>query len=375
MTDTAAGSASSTASAGAFVGTFALVLAAIIALFAIDTILSRTDRAASRAEALRLFEDGERLQAQGQMRNALERLRSAVAAERQNPRYQRGLAAALLAAGRPADAQSVLADRLQHDPTDAEASLMMARALEREGETRQAIAFYHRSIFGDWSEAERAHRVEARFELVGLLAAEHAREELVAELLPLESEAPADPATRKRIAHLFLAAGSPSHAVAIFRELARQDRTDADAYAGLGDAELQQGDYRSARRAYATALTLRPGDQGIASHLDLCDRALALDPTQRGVTPSEQYRRSGALLGLTVAAVDSCTRTVRAPAPSLLDSARAALAWPAPAASAQGAAAETRANLAERIWQARPPACPVPPWAKPAELVLTKLAD
>jgi tetratricopeptide (TPR) repeat protein len=156
----------------------------------------------------------------------------------------------------------------------------------------------------------------------------------------------------------------------------RQDRTDADAYAGLGDAELQQGDFRSARRAFATALTLRPGDERIASRLDLCDRALALDPTQRGVAASEQYRRSGALLELTVAAVDSCTRTALVtPQSSLLDSARDALAWPVPAASSQDAAAEARANLAERIWQYRPPACPVPPWAKPAELVLTKLGD
>jgi predicted Zn-dependent protease len=131
MTDASSRAVSYAGSAGVFVGTFALILAAITALFAVDTILSQTDRAASRAEARRLFEEGERLQAQGEMRDALERLRSAVAAERQNPRYQRGLAAALLAAERPADAQSVLADRLQHDPTDAEASLMMARALAR----------------------------------------------------------------------------------------------------------------------------------------------------------------------------------------------------------------------------------------------------
>jgi tetratricopeptide (TPR) repeat protein len=364
------------ASAGAFVATFALVFAAIAALFAIDTFLAEKDQAASRTEARRLFDEGERLQAKGDMLEAVERLRSAVSAERRNPVYQRGLAAALVAAGRLGDAQTVLSERLQHDPTDAEASLLMARTLAREGETRQAIAFYHRAIFGEWGEPQRPHRVEARFELVELLAAEHARQELLAELLPLESEAPRDPATRKRIARLFLVAGSPSQAIAIFRNVVRADRGDADGYAGLGEAELQQGNYRSARRAFATALTLSPGDPTIASRLDLCDRVLALDPTQRGVGAAEQDRRSAALLGLAVAALDSCAGPGPATdGPALLDSARTALARPARGGIAPEAAVEARVNLAERIWQARPPACPVPPWAKPAELVLEKLAD
>jgi tetratricopeptide (TPR) repeat protein len=364
------------ASAGAFVATFALIFAAIAALFAADTFLADKDRAASRAEARRLFEEGKQLQANGDMREALERLRSAVGAERQNPVYQRGLAAALLAAGRLSDAQVVLTERLQRDPTDAEGSLMMARTLAREGKTRQAIAYYHRAIFGEWGESARARRVEARFELVRLLAAEHARQELLAELLPLESEAPPDAATRKRIARLYVVAGSPSRAIAIFRELVRLDRNDADAYEGLGEAELQQGSYWSARRAFASALALRPGDQRIASRLDLCDRALALDPTQRGVGASEQLRRSAALLELAVAAVDSCTGPgLATPPPALLDSARGVLARPAPASSSQDTATETRVNLAQRIWRARPSACPVPSWARPAELVLSKLTD
>ncbi len=355
--------------------TFALIFAAIAALFAVDTLLAERDRAASRAEARRMFEEGARLQAKGDMPEALERLRSAVAAERQNPAYQRGLAAALLAAGRLSDAQTVLNERLQHDPTDAEASLVMARTLAHERRTREAIAFYHRAIFGDWDDSQRARRVAARFELVDLLAVLHARQELLAELLPLESDAPRDPATRRRIARLFLVAGSPAHAIAIFSELVRLDRGDADGYQGLGEAELQQGSYRSARRAFALALALRPGDQRIAARLDVCDRALALDPTQRGVGTSEQYRRSAALLELTVAAVDSCGPSLPVPPAALIDSARAALARPVPAAASRDTAVDMRVSLAERVWQARPPACPVPPWARPAELVLAKLAD
>jgi len=376
MTETASTPGSPAVSAGAFVGTFALILAAIAGLFAIDTILAQTDRAANRAEAHRLFDEGERLQAQGEMHEALERLRSAVAAERDNPMYQRGLAAALLTANRPGDALAVLAERLQHDPTDAEASLMMARALVREGKTRQAIAFYHRAIFGDWSPAQRAGRVEARFELVRVLAAEQAREELLAELLPLESEAPSDHATRIRIAQLFLSASAPARAAEIFAQLVRQDRHDAAAYAGLGEAELQQGSYRSARRALAAALALRPGDPRIAGRLDLCERVLALDPTQRGIGIRAQYARSVALLGLTVAAADSCAASGGGPSPAaLLDSARAALGRPLPGGPSADEAVDAQVNLAVRLWQSRPPRCPTPASARAAELLVTKLAD
>jgi tetratricopeptide (TPR) repeat protein len=375
MTETASGPGS-LASAGAFVGTFALIFAAIAGLFAIDTFLADRDHAASRAEARRLYEEGERLQAKGDLPVAVERLRGAVSAERMNPAYQRGLAAALIAAGRTADAQTVLSERLQHDPTDAESSLMMARTLARQGQTRQAIAFYHRAIFGDWDEPRRAHRVGARFELVALLAAQHGGEELLAELLPLETEAPDDPATRSRIARLFLAAGSPARAITIFRDLARRDPRDADAFEGLGEAELQQGDYRSARPAFAAAHELRPGDRNISDRLELCDRALALDPAKRGVGAAERYRRSNELLKLTVAAVDSCaTLGLTAPAPALLDSAKDVLTRPVAAASSPEEGTEAQVNLAERVWRMRPAACSVPPWARPAELVLAKLAD
>src|SRR5690349_10023603 len=139
MTESAPRIGSAAASAGAFLGTFALIFAGIEGLFAVDTFLADQDRAASRTEARRLFEEGERLQAQGDLRVAVERLRGAVAAERQNPVYQRSLAGALIAAGRTSDAQTLLSERLQHDPGDAESSLMMARTLVRQGEAREAI--------------------------------------------------------------------------------------------------------------------------------------------------------------------------------------------------------------------------------------------
>jgi tetratricopeptide (TPR) repeat protein len=377
MADTGHAYRSAAASAGSFVGTFALILAAIAALFVIDTFLAERERAASRSEARRLFEEGRQLERQGAAAEAVDRLRSAVSAERQNPVYQRALAAALLSAGKPAEAKVVLTERLQHDPTDAEASLIMARALVVERKLPQAIAFYHRAIYGQWDDRQAGNRLQARFELVELLAREDARQELLAELLPLQSEAPRDVRTRKRVARLFIAAGSPARAAEIFRNIVRLDAGDADAYAGLGEAELLRGNYRTARADFVRALKLRPGDRDIAARLELCDRVLALDPTQRGIGTAEQYRRSLTLLDLTVRAFDGCaTPGAAMPDQAALDSARARIAQGVSAVRLSEAG-ERNLDLGEQVWQARRRVCsgPVPVAEKPVELVLDKLAQ
>lgn len=48
-----------------FLGTFALLFLAIAAVFVIDTSLARMEKSESRAEADRLFQDGQRLDREG----------------------------------------------------------------------------------------------------------------------------------------------------------------------------------------------------------------------------------------------------------------------------------------------------------------------
>jgi tetratricopeptide (TPR) repeat protein len=352
-----------------------LIFTAIAGLFALDTFLADRERAANRSEARRLLKEGLQLMDRGAMPDAVDRLRSAVSAERENPVYQRALAAALVTAGEWDDAEAVLTERLQHDPLDAEASLLMARALAGEGDTRQAIAFYHRAIYGQWGAGAGGGRIRARFELVDLLASTHDPPELLAELLPLQTEAPTDVRTRKRIARLFIAAGAPTRAIEIFGDVVRRDRHDADGYAGLGEAELQLGNYRSACRHFATAVKLGGDDRPAEARLELCTRVLALDPTQRGLGPVEQHRRSRDLLAATLEAFENCTGPGPHPAqPPLADSARAALARPAPPSPTAGAV-EENLDLAERLWRLRTPPCPMSPSGLAADLLLQRLAE
>ncbi|MEO8090328.1 MAG: tetratricopeptide repeat protein [Gemmatimonadales bacterium] len=365
------------ADAASFLGTFALTFLAIAGLFAIDLFLAKIDRAESRSEARHLFQEGTRLAAQGQPFEAVDRFRGAVSTERSNPTYQRALAAALLSAGKVPEAQGVVADRLRHDPADAEASEIMAQALVREGKLPQAISYYHRAIYGQWDGEAARNRVRARFGLVDVLARQDSRQDLLAELLPLQREAPDDVATRKRIARLFVAAGSPTRAIEIYRDILRHDRDDADAYAGLGEAEFERGNYRTALADFTTAAGLKPDSPEIAAGLARSNQVLRLDPTQRGLSLDERYRRSFGLLGLILQAADSCfgpaaVDSVR----TLADTARAVAKQRRPPTPTYSTV-ERNLDLAVRLWQARWRECPspVPESERPLALVLDRVAQ
>ena len=212
------------ASAQTFLVTFALVFAAIAGLFLFDSFLAGVQQRAGRAEAAARYREGEALLARGDARRAVERLKAASAIERTNSRYALALGEALLQAGKGEEAAAVLQPVLERDPDNGAASLAMARVLRAAGRPGDAISFYHRAIFGHWAGVEAVERTRVRLELVDFLAARGARQELLAELLPLESESPADSMLQRRRAHLFISAGSPARAAALFRAMLRPGR-------------------------------------------------------------------------------------------------------------------------------------------------------
>jgi tetratricopeptide (TPR) repeat protein len=283
----------------------------------------------------------------------------------------------MLAEGKVTDAQAVAAARLQQEPTDAAASLLVARALVREGKPREAVSYYHRAIYGQWDQNPARNRMQSRFELVELLAKLGAQRELLAELLPLQDEASTDLATRRRIAHLFLEAGAPSRAIEIYRDLLRKEKNDAESYAGLGEAELAQGNYRDAQADFTVAARLAPADSSIAHRLVVAKQVIELDPTRRGLGADERYRRSVELLRLTLQVTDSCLGADSVQASrTVLDSARAAVTSRR-RADARGNGVDANLDLAERVWELRREQCPAVPVEEeePVALVLERVAQ
>jgi tetratricopeptide (TPR) repeat protein len=262
-----------------------------------------------------------------------------------------------MAAGKLEDAESNLRDLLQSDPVDGLASLLLAHVLEREARYTEAISYFHRAIYGHWTQDPDGHRLSTRFELIDVLARRKSREELLAQLLAVADEAPGDLETRTRIGHLFLAAGSPSKAGDVFGAVLRDRPHDPDALAGLGETEFANGNYRSAQKDFSAALQLNPNDRNVRQRLDVSNEVIMLDPTIRGLTPEERFPRSRELLNQMIEESNACLSSTARPAmKQLLDNAQKKFDERV-RLSRQDEASETYLDLAEQLWQASKEAC------------------
>ncbi len=360
------------ANASVFLATIAGIIVLIVLLLSFDLFLAGLDRRESAARAAAEYSAGLTLLGEGRAPDAAERFGNAVSIDRTNVGYSLALADAMLQEGKVTDAEATLRALLDRAENDGAVNLTMARVMVREGtgHTDEAKAYFHRAIFGRWGADSVARRRQTRFELIDLLAKSGSSRELLAELLPFE-EVPADSVDlRRRLGGLFLQAGSPARAAAMFREVLRRDPQDADAYAGMGEAALAGGNFRTARADFAEAARLRPDDSKIASRRALADTVLALDPTERGIGASEQYARSRVLLARTVDDVGSCGSPVGA----LADSARQMVARPPKPARAD-VLAEAMLSLAIDVWDARPAPCRTPRNDEALRLVHEHLAQ
>jgi tetratricopeptide (TPR) repeat protein len=359
-----------------FLGTFGLTFLAIAALFVVDTFLAKMDRTESDVQAARLFQEGQSLILRGNNTQAIDRLSDALEIERGNRDYLRTLAEAQLAAGKMSYAQTTLSDLLASDSADGQASLLMGRVLAKEGKFDESISYYHRAVYGHWKQNEQENRRRARLELIDLLAQQKSRQELLAELLVAQENAPKDVASRMRIGELFLQAGSPTRAASLFRDILHDEPNNGGAYRGAGDAEFAQGNYREAAKDFQNAIRLAPDDTQARHQLYVSNEIMALDPTPRELNADEHFRRSLKLVEIASSDISECLRQDPSPElQKLLGQADAAQKAHVNAAH-ERELSEGNLELAEKIWQAGKKECKAPPAAdSPLSLVLTKLAQ
>lgn len=363
------------ASTSRFIATFAIILLSIAGLLAADTVLARVDRRESQAHAASLYREGAALLARGDVRGAIDRLTAAVESERDNVTYQLALAQAMLAGGRPQDAETTLLEVLKTAEIDGAANMAMARVLTRQARYEEAKAYYHRAIYGRWGADSVPARATARFELIDLLARRQDNEALVAELLPFQVTPPADVALRRRIGRLFTQAGSPARGAAMFRDILRDHPRDADAYAGLGQADLALGNLHAAHAEFGTAARFAPGDAVAKAGLMAVDSAISLNPVEVGLSIAEREARAGRLLAMTVSALSKCSRWPPAEVVEARDSA-VRLSAPVPGRRMSLARVDSMTGLAVDLWKSRPSTCAtsVAPGQGPLQAVLVRIA-
>jgi tetratricopeptide (TPR) repeat protein len=362
-----------TASTSEFVLTLALTLVAILVLIVADTALARVDRQATRATAADEYRVGVNLINHKRLPDAIEHLRTAATLDRERPVYTVALAQAVLAQGRALDAEQMLIPLLERDATDGGANLAMARVLAKQTRIDESKSYYHRAIYGIWPGDAARSRAIARFELIDLLAQTGARQELLAELLPIEDESPEDTVVRKKIANYFVLAGSPARASDIYRDLLRKNPQDADAYVGLGRAALSLGNYPVARSHFLAAQKIAPDDSSIVRTIKLADSVIALDPTQRGLGLDEQVRRSRQLVQMTIRSAHKCLDVEAPPVGAALDSVARSLATTGAVSRSQ--AIDENISLAGALWRMREGRCTARPDDEALALVQDRIAQ
>ena len=204
------------------IGVVLAVAGVIAGLAALDESLERAEQVEMAAQAQKAYALGSRLLAAGRATDAVDALRRAHGMERESSTYELQLIAALTAAGKSEEAEPLMNEVLDEDRNAGPANLIAARLRVKEGKIADAEAYYHRAIYGSWPLDAPAHRIAARVELIELLLSKNQKEDLLAELLPLEAEAKNDPAIEPRLAEWFAQAGAPDRAAEVDRRLARQ---------------------------------------------------------------------------------------------------------------------------------------------------------
>jgi tetratricopeptide (TPR) repeat protein len=358
-------------------GLMIAIVVSMGALWGIDVFLARTERLEVSGEARRDYEAGSALLTEGRATDALDPLRKAHALDRSNREYALRLAGALMATGNLDDAGRLLADSLEHNPNDGETNLTEARLLVREGDWENAFAHYHRAIYGSWGSQGRSKppspQNAARLELADLLAQRGLQKDLLAELLPLETEAGNDFETLRRIARLYLIAGAPGRAEPVYRAVLRDHANDPGLYSGLGDAELALGNYRVAEAAFQNAIGSGADRNQLEQRIQIAGSVAGLDPTSRRLTSMEKFDRAVRILQLAIEAWKRCGAN---DAGKEIEDAQKLLAERV-RGNPSNELAEERLSRAEQIWQMRLSACgpSTSLEEEPLRLVMGKIAQ
>jgi len=351
------------------------LIAAALGILILISFLNYYYRSTRTERAAEYFKTGTALEGQDRKEEAVEQFRNALSFAPQNSQYRLALGLALEQSGHPNEALVYLDTVVKRDPENGRAYLGIARAAARENRVTDAVTSYHKAIYGSWPGGQEQNRMLARLELADFLRKNGQNTEAVAELLAALGPAVHDAPQKRNIGKLLLEYGSARQSAAVFHDLLQSNPRDAEAYAGLGAAELAQDDFVAARDAYRSAVRWNPDDPSTRTQLDLCDRAAALDPDAPRLRSSERYQRAYAILKGELAESDACLANVsRTSSSGIADAARKALAQRRPAGALDDVT-DADLSLALSLWKGRQAVCGSPSNGDPVlNRILTKLS-
>lgn len=233
----------------------------------------------------------------GDRDEAVALLRAAVGLAPRQPEYRLSLAKALVAIGRPTEAEPYVQEVLRQQPVNGEANLVLARIYDQAGNRDEAERTYYQAIYGRWASAAQPLRMRARLELVEHYRRLGDRSHLRAALLELSSAFPGDRELQLQAGRDLLADGFVDDAARQLRVVTERFSKAGDANALLARAEFARRHYVDAYEAAGRALADDPSGAAMIEMRALTARILALDPDQPRLSSRERLSRLRVLLG------------------------------------------------------------------------------
>jgi len=268
----------------------AMLSVAGVLFFLAVTGLSRVYHAQRQALGDRWFARGMSDLKAKQYETAIMDFRSALLYSRDDPSYQLNLAEALIGMKRSGEASAYLLNLWEREPENGLVNLELARIAAQQGQTEQAVRYYHDAVYSAWPGEQEPKRRDARFELVELLLGSGRRAEAQAEMIALAENAGSDPAEQAELGDLFLRTGDAEHALAAFRVTLRTEKNNVAALAGAGQAAFELGRYPLAQRYLQSAVAGDLEDTQSAERLKMTETVLRMDPFQRQISATERNR-------------------------------------------------------------------------------------
>jgi len=282
-----------------------LTILAVLGFLGVGRLVSRFQEQ-QKALARHLYQRGFAEQQTGKLDLAVQHFRAALGYDPDNFQYQLSLARSLRDSGRTDEAEAYLISLWERSPQNGAVNLALGRLAVRQARIDKIIQYYHNAIYGVWdSDAER-NRLNAWFELVGVLLRLNARAQAQAELIALSVNLPPKPELLMPAADLFAQAQDYDHALGEYRRVLQIDHTNANAAAGAAEMAFKLGRYRTADRYLEIASKANPRDEQISNMLQISKFILQQDPFSRGLSAQDRSVRIRSILQEAGKRLDTC---------------------------------------------------------------------
>ena len=202
------------------------------------------------------------------------------------------LATALAAADHIEEARQAMLRLRASAPESGEINLNLARLSAKEGQTSEAVRYFHNALFGVWPQDQTVgQHSKVRTELVRYLLAHCDASQALSELLILSSDIPDTVQAHNDLGRLFLTAADSQHALVQFTLALRVDAKNVDALSGAGSATFNLGDYIKARSYWEAAAANGSKSPEVTALLETTKLVSSIDPLAPGIGAQERIRR------------------------------------------------------------------------------------